>query len=445
MSNAFLCSTQKILGVTLLAIRASLRTKTVVALLVLLAVCVVLLPNIIKSDGTAEGSSRILLMYTIGLSFGILCLSTLWASCALFAAEIDSLRIQLSVVKPVRASEFWLGKWLALLLLNAFLLTAVYVGVYAQLRWQMHKNDWQGQVVLNSRTVTRPTLPSVEQEAREMYELLKTSNNLPEDMSESAVLRSLIENAKERYDVINPGEQLAWNFVLERPLQTNEAITVRIRFDTEYSTRAAVQGICRLAANDRTIEVPLNDFSFSEIEFEVLGEAFGPAEVFTLSFQHMGNPNESSALMLRFRQDVALLTAGGTFEANLFRSALIQWSVLALLAAFGLTLSAGFSLPVAVFIATVLLVLTVVGNSVVNVVSYEDEKVWSNRPGIWISRGITTLTQHAMQDSPLECVIRGERVETNPLYAALLWNVLLAPALFAMLGTYTLRRRELAR
>ncbi|MCL1919765.1 MAG: hypothetical protein FWG50_01600 [Kiritimatiellaeota bacterium] len=435
---------RRVLGITLLAIRASLRTKAVVALFALLAVCVLLLPSVIKSDGTAEGSCRILLMYTVGFSFGILCLSTLWAACALFAAEIDSLRIQLSAVKPVRAAEFWLGKWLALLLLNAFLLAAVYGGVYAQLRWQMRANGWGEQIALTSRTVARPILPSVAQEVRETYALLKARDNLPEGMSERAILRALAQNAQERYDLINPGEEKHWRFTLARPLRTGEAITVRIRFDTEFSTRTAVQGFCRLSSGDRAVEVPLDDFSLNEIEFEIAAEAFGAADAFTLSFRHTGDPQESSALMLRFRQDVALLTAGGTFEANLARSALIQWSVLALLAAFGLTLSTGFSMPVAMFTATVLLVLTIVGQSVVEGTSHEDEQEWSNRPGIWVSRGVTTLTQHATQNAPLESVIRGERVDAKALRAALLWNVLLTPALFALLGTHILRRRELA-
>jgi len=440
-------SARRIFGIALLAVRASLRTKTVVALLVLLAVCVLLLPNVIKSDGTAEGSCRILLMYTIGFSFGILCLSTLWASCALFAAEIDTQRIQLSAVKPVRAFEFWLGKWLALLTLNAFLLTLVYGGVYAQLRWQIHRNDWQGQVTLASREVTRPILPSAAQEARETYAFLKAHDHLPEGMTERAILRTLTERAKDKYDIINPGERIRWDFTLERPLRAHDDVTVRIRFDTEYNTRAEVKGICRLAANGRVVEVHLDDFSQNEIEFAVLAEAFGaPAAptAFALEFQHTGNPRASSALMLRFRQDVALLTPGGTFAANLVRAALLQWSVLAMLAAFGLTLSAGLSLPVAMFTATVLLVLTMVGNSVVEMSSQEDEKVWTNRPGIWVSRGVTTLTQRAMQDTPLESVTRGERVATTALLTALLWNALLTPTLFAILGIYILHRRELA-
>jgi len=439
-------SARRIFGIAQLAVRASLRTRTVVALLVLLAVCVLLLPNVIKSDGTAEGSCRILLMYTIGFAFGILCLSTLWASCALFAAEIDSLRIQLSVVKPVRAFEFWLGKWFALLLLNAFLLALVYGGVYAQLRWQMYKNNWREEVTLASRNVARPILPTPQQEARETYEWLKQHDELPEDMTERAILRTLVERAKDKYDVLNPGEEMQWKFTLARPLRTPDIITVRIRFDTAFSTRTEVKGTCILAANGRAVEVPLDDFSLNEIEFDVLGEAFGakPPTAFAMSFRHTGDPKSSSALILRFRQDVALLTPGGTFEANLARAALIQWSVLALLAAFGLMLSAGFSLPVAMFAATVLLTLVMVGNSVVAVTSHEDEKVWTNRPGIWVSRGVSALTQHTLRDAPLESVIRGERIDPKAVCITFLWNAVLVPALLALLGIYILRRRELA-
>jgi len=442
MTNA-----RRIFGIALLAVRASLRTRTVAALFALLAVCVLLLPGIIKSDGTAEGACRILLMYTIGFSFGILCLSTLWAACALFAAEIDSLRIQRSAVKPVRASEFWLGKWLALLFLNACLLAAVYADVYAQLRWQMHTHGWQGEVTLASRSVARPILPTPRQEAREAYEQMKRNNALPEGMSERAILRTLTEKAKERYDIVNPGDEARWTFSLARPLRTNESVTVRLRFDTEFSTRTEVTGICALAAGGRTVEVPLSDFSLNEIEFAVSGEAWAaaaPPDAFTLSFRHTGDAKKSSALMLRFRQDVALLTPGGTFEGNLFRSALLQWSVLALLAAFGLTLSAAFSLPVAVFAATVLLMLVMVGNSVVENSSQEDEEEWTNRPGIWVSRGVSALTQRAMRDDPLESVTRGERIAADALQSAMLWNVLLSPALFAALALYILRRRELA-
>lgn len=450
---------RRIGGVALLSLRASLRTKVVASLLALLAVCVALLPKVVKGDGTPEGELHILLSYTLGFSFGLLCLATLWSACALFAAEIDSLRMQLSAVKPVRPAEFWAGKWFALLALNAVLLAAVYAGVYAQVQWRLQRSGWAEEERPASRRVTRPILPSVEEEARQTYEAMRREKALPEGMSERAVLRVLAERAPDKYDVVNPGEVVRWRFGLARPVAVGEAVTVRIKFDTEYSARTQVRGTCRLACSDlpgREVQVELDDFTQSEIEFSVDTRAFveqgqavqgagsGPLRRFELVFQHTGDPKRSPALMLRFRQDVVLLTAGGTFEANLTRAALLQGCVLALLAAFGLTLSACFTLPVAAFVSTVLLVLTMVGNSVVQVVAQEDEAVLWNRPGIWVSRAVHEATRHAVKEEPLTALTRGERIDGAALGASVLWNVVLVPGVFAMLGCVVLRRRELA-
>jgi hypothetical protein len=471
-------SARRVGGVAVLALRASLRTKVVAALLVLLAVCVVLLPSVIKGDGTHEGDLHILLTYTLGFSFGILCLATLWAACALFAAEIDSSRMQLSAVKPVRAAEFWLGKWLALLVLNAVLLAAVYAGVYAQVCWRMAGSGWEAGDRPSSRRVTRPVLPTPREEALQTYQVMRQQKGLPEGVSEKSVLRVLEARAGDKYDVINPGDQVAWTFRMARPVRIGETVTVRVKFDTEYSTREQVAGVCRLAAAARpelAVEVELNDFTQNEVEFDVdtrvfaqqsaevggresevrgqssgdgvQGSGFGEQaalQEFGLSFRHTGDPKKASALMLRFRRDVVLLTPGGTFEANLARAALLHAGVLALLAAFGLTLSACFSLPVAAFVATVLMVLTLVGNSVVQVVAEEDEKSTLNLPGIWVSRGVFEVTQHAMKDEPLKALTRGERIEGGVIGTAAAWNVVLVPFVLLLLGCAALRRRELA-
>lgn len=446
-------SARRIFGVALLAVRGAVRTKVVAALLALLAVCVAALPGAVKGDGTPDGDLRILLSYTLGFSFGILCLATLWSACALFAAEIDSSRIQLSAVKPVRPFEFWVGKWLALLVFNAVLLTAVYAAVYAQVQWRLYRNGWAASDCLVSRRVSHPLLPSAKEEALQQYEDLRVQNALPKNLSRREVLRTLEEKADERYDGVNPGETASWMFHLTQPLQNSEAVTVRVRFDTEFSTREQIKGVFRLAAATRpdvAVAVPLDDFTQNEIEFVVDARAFAAAAPvgglrdFELAFRHGGDPKKTTALMLRGRRDVVLLTPGGSFVANLARAALVQGGVLALLAAFGLTLSACFSVPVAAFSATVLLVLTVVANSVVNTISVEDEKQWQNRAGVAVSRAVHWASDRAMRVEPLESLTRGERIDGGTIGGCLLWNLALMPAVFALLGCAVLRRRELA-
>ena len=449
--NGLAATARRIGGVAVLAVRAALRTRTVGALLALLAACVLVLPGVVKGDGTPEGELHILLTYTLGFAFGILCLATLWAACALFAAEIDSARMQLSAVKPVRAAEFWAGKWLALLALNGVALLAVYAGVYAQVRWRTHRDGWEAVEQPVSRRVAHPLLPTPRQEARETLDELRARNELPHGYSERTILRVLEEKAHEKYTEIPPGRQQAWRFRLSRPLRTSETVTVRLRFETEYNTRAQVTGICRLGCVEtaRAVEVPLDDFTLKEIEFAVDARAFGQApdaglRTFELSFEHTGDAKHAPGLLLRFRKDVALLTPGGSFWMNLLRAAAVHGSVLALLAAFGLTLSICFSLPVAAFVATVLLVLTMVGNSVVQVVSEEDAKKWSNRAGMLVSRTVHGATRHALKAEPLAALTNGERLEADMLRASLVWNALLLPLLLAAAGCAVLRRRELA-
>ena len=463
MADGVAESARRVFGVALLALRASLRTKAVASLIALLTVCVVALPGVIKGDGTPAGELNILLSYTLGFSFGSLCLATLWAACALFAAEIDSARIQLSAVKPVRIAEFWVGKWLALLALNAALLAAVYAGVYAQVRWHLQRNGWPRSESLESRRVTRPLMPTPREEALQVFRQMKEQNALPKDVSEKQALRALEEKAAERYDVVNPGEPVQWKFRLERPVGRGDPVTVRVRFDTEFSTRELVKGDFLLAPTarpERAVEVRLDDFTQNEIEFVVDTRAFadqGPGDGvqgsgretgelrdFVLTFRHAGDPKKSSALMLRSRQDVALLTPGGTFEANLLRAALIHGSVLALLAAFGLTLSACFSMPVAAFSATVLLVLTLVGNSVSETVSEEEEKSWLNRPGIVVSRAVNQISSRALRSEPLAALTRGERIRGEEIRSSVVWNEMLVPLIFAWAGCLVLRRREWA-
>jgi len=445
---------RQIRGVTLLALRASFRTRVVIFLVLLQVLCALVLPRIVKGDGTAAGDLEILLTYTLGFSFGIQALATLWSSCSLFAAEISTFRIQLSAVKPVHFAIFWIGRWLALLILNGVLLLGVYTIVYLQLRWAERSRGWAEGVVPSALHVARPVLPEPAEEARQVYALMKSKAELPENLSESEVLATLEEQAAERYDIINPGDETHLNFTLPRPVRAGEPITLRFRFDTEYSTREHVRGVYRLALREHPelwIESRLDSVTQNEIRLDFNADKFLPAAAgsepprnFTVSFSYISEGDQASALLLRFRQDVVLMIPGGSFEGNLLRSALVQGSVLALLAAFGLTLSAVFSFPVAAFAATVVLALIMIGGGVLPLVSKEDEKQWQNRVGVAVLRAAQYTTRHVAEIAPLHAVVRGELIARRALLLAVFWNMGLLPLALAILACAALRRRELA-
>ncbi len=449
----------RIAGIATLSLRSSLRTRTVAALLVLLLATVLFLPRLIHGDGTASGELKILLSYTLGFAFGILALSSLWSACSLFAAEIDTSRIQLTIVKPVRKWELWLGRWIALLLLNALALAAVYGGIYAQVRWRFSGND--ALEYPTSQYVVRPILPTVAESALQAYNMLASESALPTNLTKRAILRALEQKESERYDVINPGDAVGWDFTLDHPIRFGDLLTVRLKFDTEFSTREHIQGECVLSSPDcpgLAVQVELDDFTQNEILFSVdtgelpkleSGQGVDASALperlsrFRLDFRNKMNAKRGGVIMTRFRRDVALLTPGGTFGGNLFRSALVHLCVLGVLSAFGLTLSACLSLPVAAFTATVLLSLCMVGNAVVKVVSQEDEEDWRNLPGIWISRAVNRTTTNVLPQSPLSMLTANERVGLDYLAAVAGWDLLVLPGFLMIFGCYVLSRREI--
>ena len=448
-------------GVAAMTALALVRAKAVWAVAALLAACVVGLPFVIAGDGTPEGACRILISYTLGSGFFLLGLTTLMVSCGLFAEEIDSSRLQLEWVKPVRVAALWLGKWLAVLGLGTVLTALMLAGAYAQLWARLGRNpSWQPRAALASRHVTRPILPPVEEEAKTFYREMQKKGELPKGVTKRQLLRALAERASDRYDVINPGAEVPWRFHLAKPVPPGGKLTVRIRFDTEFSTRAAVAGTCRLRAEGGSgaeVDVELNDLTQSEIEFDVDTRLFGltkdgrnvaaPAQGwqdFQLSFRHTGNASKASGLMLRPRKDVMLLTPAWPFEANLILAGLMEIGILAALAALGLAFGACFSMPVALFASILVLILTMVSRSIVQVISLEDEKETRNKIGIAVVRGMATLTRGADARGTLTALTRGEAIEPRSIWEAWVSDIALIPALLALLSVLALSRREMA-
>jgi len=444
----------QIRGVMLLALRASFRARVVSFLLLVQLVCALTLPSVVKGDGTPAGDLEILLTYTLGFCFAIQALATLWAACSLFASEIASLRIQMSVVKPISFTAMWLGRWFALLLLNGLLLIVVYLMVYGRVRLTQHEKGWPDDVIPASMHLSRPLLLTPEEEALHIFNRMKLADELPKNLSRKQILTTLTEQARERYDVINPGDEFHLDFNVARAVRPEDSIVLRFKFDTAYGTRQHVKGVCRLAAShnpNKQVERQIDNITQSVIaltypaaEFLDLSTPDQDLRNFTLLFNYTSDETEASALLLRMRQDIALLIPGGSFEMNLARSAFLQWCVLAILSAFGLTLSACFSFPVASFTASVVLALVMISGGVLPMVTQEDEQKRANRIGIEILRATRYITRSATETAPLTSIVRGERIAREVILTGALWNMGLMPLAFMILACAALRRRELA-
>src|SRR5512140_3780023 len=130
---------QPLLAIAWLTWKAAFRFRLFLVVAVLLLASVVVLPILIKDDGTARGFTQILLTYTLTTISALLGLSTLWLACGTLARDIEDCQMQVVAVKPIARWQIWLGKWLGIMTLNAALLALSGACVYGVLVWRANK------------------------------------------------------------------------------------------------------------------------------------------------------------------------------------------------------------------------------------------------------------------------------------------------------------------
>src|SRR3979409_1435169 len=141
---------QRLLAITWLTWKAALRFRLFWVIAVLLIGAVIVLPLIIKDDGTARGFTQILLTYTLSTVSGLLGLSTLWLACGTLARDIEECQMQVVAVKPIARWQIWLGKWIGIMSLNAALLVLAGVSIYGLLQWRASRLPADQQQVLHN-------------------------------------------------------------------------------------------------------------------------------------------------------------------------------------------------------------------------------------------------------------------------------------------------------
>jgi len=157
---------QPLLAIAALTWKAAFRFRLFWVLTTLLMGSVVVLPLLLKDDGTARGFTQILLTYTLGVITILLGFSTLWLACGTLARDVEECQMQMVAVKPIARCQIWLGKWLGLLMLDAALLAVAGGSVYALLQWRAHRLPAGQLAVLRkeifvARAALKPPMPDI--------------------------------------------------------------------------------------------------------------------------------------------------------------------------------------------------------------------------------------------------------------------------------------------
>ncbi|WCJ59185.1 hypothetical protein NXS98_15925 [Fontisphaera persica] len=451
-----------LLAMARLTWKAAFRYRLIWALSALLVVAAVVLPGIIKHDETATGFTQIVLTYALGSIFALLGAATLWLACGTLARDIEEGQMQMVAVKPVPRWKIWAGRWLGIVTLDAALLLAAGLLVYAQLQWRSRelpppqRERLRQEVLVARASLKEPPKDLRPLVARAFADWRKQHPGPLSPQDAAAVLKEIEEQFKAADQIVRRDYARAWRLNARglRERLGDGPLHIRAKlYLPEYRPGVVVEGRWRFGPLEAPLYehvMPMTPEAFQEFVVpasRVIGEDG------TLLI-HFVNRNPTAVVFL-LEDGLEVLYRESSFEINYARGLLILWMWLALLAALGLAASAFLSFPVAAFFALSLMVVLLFSGSMAaaleeGTVMGRDHETGQvdmplvDRVMLPVFKGILSVVQLARSFSPIDALSTGRSITWGTLGQAFLQVMMVLGGAFALLGISTFTRRELA-
>ena len=410
----------------LIAWRGLWRGWTLWTLLVSVAALHLLLPGIVRSDGTDAGAFEMSVRVVCGAVAAIIYSAALAIGGGMFAKEREDELLPLSLVRPASAFSVAVGRWLAMVLLFA----CVVLANAALLNALPQKGaSWRS----DCRVHLTPSMPPAEVSAAKAMEEFLRDERTPEAVRKSpraAVLSLLTAKENERYEIVRPGQTSSWPF---SGLVTGP-FWVKTRFSTMYNLKTKLNGVFRIG--NLTGIVSNNTQAVLEIPLAVTAGS-NTNGVDMLTFTNTGKTD----VMLRPRRDIEILAPGDSFLANSIRASIEILSLAGLLAAFGLFLSSALSRPVALFTSSVLLAAALMAPDAVAEFPDEFNATFGEKAGLAISRIVMSLTSAISDVSPVSDLATGKAIAAKDVLRSVVDGLILFPSILLAFTACLLRRK----
>src|ERR1043165_4819115 len=457
---------QRILAIALLTVRAAFRYRLVLVMSALLIGGVVVLPIVIKDDGTARGFTQIVLTYTLALITFLLGFVTVWLGCGTLAKEVDEAQLQMFVVKPISRWEIWIGKWLGIMTLNAMLLAVSGAAVYSLMQWKArHLSPKEQQIlwseVLGARGIAREPMPDYKGDAEKILQQ-RLKSTAGQAVTNIAVLRQYAqERVKAEYQLVRPGYMREWEIDLSKHMNELRDVPMhlRLKFNVAMENNAN-QYLALIEVGDpadgptRLWRTP-DDLKLSADTFH---EIAIPANLFNsrgiLKFRFM-NQNDT-AILFPLEDGMEALYREGGFFGNFARGLGIIFCWLGFLAALGLMSASFLSFNVAAFFSLGVLLIGVSSGTLKQIVEeggmtgvnhetgYTDNPNVIDRVAVPVATGMLGVLSMIKDFSPIDSLSSGRTISWSELGRALFQIWIVMAGILTAIGIITFNRRELA-
>ena len=452
---------QGFFAIVWLTLKAAVRYRVVVVLSGLLLASVVLLPLMIKHDGSAQGFTQILLTYTLSTITFLLGFATLWMACGSLAREIQESQMQLLTVKPVPRWKIWLGKWFGIILLNALLLAFSSTAVYGITLWRAGKLSQAQQTLLQNeifvaRGSALPNYRDTTAYAEELYQQRLEENTNLAQMDPVQVRRQIAEQVNAMQQIVRPGYVRRWEIPIGSPESVkDQPMFLRVKFFTSRPYDTATYDVLWELGPPETPQRMRRQMDISPeapIEFEI------PPNLVDANGNLIVDLTNGSQIPLFFglEDGMEVLFRQGGFGWNFIRGMLVILCWMGFLAAIGLAASSFLSFPVASFVSIALLIVGFSGGTLSQVIEQggisginhetgrKDSSSSLDQMAIVTSKALLGVINLVKDFSPISFLSTGRSVTPAMLFRALVQIVFFMGGLFAAFGIWSFYKVELA-
>jgi len=441
-------------------IAQALRMKVAAIVIVLLIVLLPMMSRIMVGDNKLQGKLQTFISYGMSLMTVLLCVLTIAISTYTLSNDIRRKHIFLIVTKPIHRFQILLGKLLGVIILDVFLLVVFSAFIYVLTLLMAHFADApQSEIVQvqNEFFTARLGLTDpedetrIKQRAREAFEKLQRTGQMPEGMSPLEVLSQLEGHEKLKARSVAVHEKKVWEFHNVRVRDPNDTLFVRYKFDVtttppddkvhgiwdigdERQRELAVgqwkTPIVRIARSD-----PIRTFAEIEAPASVIADDGYVAVIF-----YNTNLNQTTVIP----EEVELLYRAGTFTGNYIRVVLLVLVRLIFLAALGVSVSVWLSFPVAFLVTIVVFVLGMINGFIIESFDYfgvVGGLIYSltAKPLLWL------LPKFDGMYNPTRFMVFGKLLPWRFLATVYGVTVVIKGGLLTLLGIWIFSNREIAK
>ena len=369
-------------------IKQAVRMKVAAVFLILLLVLLPVMGFSATGDGTLKGRLQTFVSYGLSLTSILLCLLTIIISIYSVTNDIEQRQIYTVITKPIRRSQFLLGKLLGVVLLDVILLSLFAAIIYTITIYTpkfFNATETERIQANNEFFTARAALavPAVDvsQEVKERYEQLKRSRELPENISYDEIITELTMQQQLAKRAADVGQVLVWEFDNVEPLA--QSMFIKFKYDVavnppdmqvygrwfagdyqyiRYGTES------KTPVYDRIHKHSVRNFHEIEVPADVVPEHGRLA----VAFQ---NAPLNNTVIIFPPDGIEVLYKADTFTGNFVRAVLLILSRLIFLACLGILASTFLSFPVAILLCLVLFATASVSGFVIESFSYLSENI----------------------------------------------------------------------